>query len=567
MKQWVHLVCGLLVALLGVGLLVLGLSIPAYVASVSEIQLEMAATEADTINDRAVVELALGRPSIARNLLLASGYSESEMTELLRPVFEANPLRSMQVGGPSPFFEAYLKLAGKAPDEVISLATFVAKGGQPCLPLLANRFDRQALTDFLEQSGSPLVRHLLATRQLNGYARFYAVTTAAGAPLDASVLLTAMLVQGGEFPATLALELNSLANASISGDLTALSQLETVYLATLTLANHTTFSELAALAKTSSDWETWARKGVWLRQIQERALANGHALAFSMLWLHGDASAVLGYVQAHPQTAFDDLTLALSFGEAGLRELVASDLPMRQPSAWEARYLPEIRWLAPQWLLWLAKLGALLLAGLCLAGTFGCLMKQDSKRSSLAMLPRYLTPGCVTLLLALVVIEPELLSQAVVEPGKLFLAFELSEQTATMGGVANLPDTGLDPTTLYVLLGFFAMQLVIYVICLTKTAAIRKGAFSASMKLKLLDNEEQLFDAGLYVGLAGTVISLLMLALGIVQASLVAAYASTLFGILFVAALKIFHVRPLRRRLLLECRSPVTREETNWGSV
>jgi hypothetical protein len=31
-----------------------------------------------------------------------------------------------------------------------------------------------------------------------------------------------------------------------------------------------------------------------------------------------------------------------------------------------------------------------------------------------------------------------------------------------------------------------------------------------------------------------------------------AAYASTLFGILFVAVLKICHVRPYRRKLILE---------------
>jgi len=47
------------------------------------------------------------------------------------------------------------------------------------------------------------------------------------------------------------------------------------------------------------------------------------------------------------------------------------------------------------------------------------------------------------------------------------------------------------------------------------------------------------------------VVSLLLIAMNIVEASLMAAYASTLFGILFVSLLKIFHVRPFKRNLIL----------------
>jgi hypothetical protein len=40
--------------------------------------------------------------------------------------------------------------------------------------------------------------------------------------------------------------------------------------------------------------------------------------------------------------------------------------------------------------------------------------------------------------------------------------------------------------------------------------------------------------------------------LGVIKPSLMAAYSSTSFGIIFVSIFKIFHLRPLRRRLLLE---------------
>ena len=72
------------------------------------------------------------------------------------------------------------------------------------------------------------------------------------------------------------------------------------------------------------------------------------------------------------------------------------------------------------------------------------------------------------------------------------------------------------------------------------------------LKLQLLDNEENLFDLGLYVGLGGTVLSLvLLLILDVKQDALIGAYSSTLFGIIFVAVLKIFHVRPYRNQLLV----------------
>ena len=80
----------------------------------------------------------------------------------------------------------------------------------------------------------------------------------------------------------------------------------------------------------------------------------------------------------------------------------------------------------------------------------------------------------------------------------------------------------------------------------------RRQKLEPQTKLFLLENEENLFDLGLYIGLAGTVASLILLAMDIAQVSLVSAYSSTLFGILFGAALKILHVRAYRRQLILE---------------
>ena len=66
-----------------------------------------------------------------------------------------------------------------------------------------------------------------------------------------------------------------------------------------------------------------------------------------------------------------------------------------------------------------------------------------------------------------------------------------------------------------------------------------------------------MFDAGLYVGLGGTVLSLLILTLKLAAVGLMAAYASTLFGIIFVSILKILHVRPVRRKFLIEAEAGI----------
>ena len=109
----------------------------------------------------------------------------------------------------------------------------------------------------------------------------------------------------------------------------------------------------------------------------------------------------------------------------------------------------------------------------------------------------------------------------------------------------------MNQLSLVSLLAFFVIQAIIYVWCLTKIAEIRRQPLAPHMKLRLLENEDHLFDAGLYVGFVGSVLSLILATIGIGKISMMA-YASTSFGIIFVSVLKIFHVRPLRRKLIIE---------------
>ena len=155
------------------------------------------------------------------------------------------------------------------------------------------------------------------------------------------------------------------------------------------------------------------------------------------------------------------------------------------------------------------------------------------------------------LLVVLLLSEPFLAqeSQKVEFPFRLHLPMVGSVVPAGTTGVTR---SIMNQFSLLALLLFFVLQGLLYTACLVKLAEIRRQHISPRMKLKLLENEDHLFDAGLYLGFAGTIMSLILVSLGVIQPSLMAAYSSTSFGIVFVSVFKIFNLRPVRRRLLLE---------------
>jgi hypothetical protein len=155
-------------------------------------------------------------------------------------------------------------------------------------------------------------------------------------------------------------------------------------------------------------------------------------------------------------------------------------------------------------------------------------------------------------LLAVLLLTEPFLAQ---ESQKMEVPFRLRLPTvggAVPAGNARVNSQIMNQLSLLTLLLFFVLQGLLYTACLVKLAEIRRQRVPARIKLKLLENEDHLFDAGLYLGFAGTIISLILVSLGVIKPSLMAAYSSTSFGIIFVSVFKIFHLRPARRRLLLE---------------
>ncbi|HKI69614.1 MAG TPA: hypothetical protein VKA67_08500, partial [Verrucomicrobiae bacterium] len=127
---------------------------------------------------------------------------------------------------------------------------------------------------------------------------------------------------------------------------------------------------------------------------------------------------------------------------------------------------------------------------------------------------------------------------------------------AVHAGISSVKASFMNQSNALIMLLFFVLQGLLYTACVVKLAEIRRQRVAPRMKLKLLENEEHLFDAGLYLGFLGTIVSFIVYSMfAHHQFSLMVAYSSTSFGILFVSFFKIFHLRPVRRRLLLEAEA------------
>ena len=151
--------------------------------------------------------------------------------------------------------------------------------------------------------------------------------------------------------------------------------------------------------------------------------------------------------------------------------------------------------------------------------------------------------------------EPFLLQAAPPSEYRLRLHLPVLVAAAPAPASASQPNHPMDSSTL-VSIGLFAsLQVAMYLFCLVKIREIAGQKLPPLIRLKLLENEENLFDGGLYLGIGGTATALVLQVLGVIEPNLLAAYSSNLFGITCVALVKIRHVRPIRRALIIESQA------------
>ena len=546
-----------------------GTGIPVHFKAVAPGVLVEAGRETENIKDLASSFLDAGE--VGPTALLWSAderlpESENARTRL-KELLEANPHYWLS-GGPAPYFEQFLQMIKVSPSEIKDRKT---------LEMLMPRSNREHLLHYLEFSNNTTVHALLSTRSLTRVTRFMPVSSAAGQPLDATILMNALLVQGGHFSPEFLRTLKPVIDLAVeNGAENGVEKLELFYLNMLTLGKRFNWLQLTALTRIFTNLDAVEHTAILLRRLPEI-----FPQLYAMILLSEDPSGVADYISGRSNEKLEDLLYALPLGRGAIISLMHSRKPLYRPPVLVRWIDQPIAWVRQAPLLSFThhhpqaainiKLVVILISGFALALGVSSLFENNARASG----PNRLEPLLIlrNTIIALffsatvwVLIEPALLDIGPEPKAKLRLVFEFANTIESIKS-KNIGTAMLDQITILILIIFFLLQLIIYVLGLIKVSEIKKQNASPGLKLKLLDNEDDLFDLGLYVGLGGTVLSLILLAMDIVQASLIAAYASTLFGIIFVALLKVFHVRPLRRTIILNVENTVHESRVTTDSL
>jgi hypothetical protein len=411
---------------------------------------------------------------------------------------------------------------------------------------------------------------VLLIRQLTNTVLFPPADSSSGQVLDAVIVLAGLLLQGDHLAPSLQDEIFKL--ASQANQKQDSQPMERALLDLLSLGMRLDWAQVTLFVDQIEDLQTLGHLALLARENEDQL-----AVLFAAVHLSGQPGAVASYLMEFNQTGLQDLSFGLGRGLGGLKELLALQSRIYYPG-WrkqvvELKPFSTFFYAALGWCriaLWLAlglKFFFLLAGGFLLARAYQCGKPAVSALEQPLQVPglapaRQVLAALFFLFVISFLNEPFLAQES--QQTEYPLRFSLpTAGDAVLPGTANAPNSIMNQVSLLSLLLFFVLQALLYVACLIKLAEIRRQALGPRVKLRLLENEEHLFDAGLYLGFVGTIIALILMSMGIVKPSLMAGYSSTSFGIIFVSILKIFHVRPLRRKLILESEPQVLESGTS----
>lgn len=417
----------------------------------------------------------------------------------------------------------------------------------PVLTFFITREAREALQSYLSNSRSQAVQAVLAMREIDKTSQFVPVRRAGGQALDAVILLTALLYQGEHFSTPLQRELRNLAEAARNaGDL---APLEPFFIDLLSLGKRLDWAQLTELMSRVENTRTVAE----FAHLGRRA-PDDLAVIYTATLFSDSADRVAAYLLRFGRAGLDDLRLALGEGRDAVRQLLMRQVPVNRDAGPAIGALANFSLHYPRLLLGLKYFGFFVGAFCVFRGLDGLV----SRRTASGALP-HLSSGVLALLSAALVVlatEPFLLRAAPVSEFSISFAVPVLSDIADPSSLTSTPATlAMDSMTLISIAFFAALQVIVYLVCLLKIGEINRSDMPALVKLRLMENEENLFDGGLYVGIFGTAAALVLQVLGIIEPNLLAAYSSNLFGITCVALVKIRHVRPFKKKLILESQS------------
>jgi len=406
------------------------------------------------------------------------------------------------------------------------------------LTLLLREPVRIRLRQTLKANPSPGVQSLLNTLDLRPLPPLLPANQPGGQPLEAVTLLAAHLLDTAAFSPALASELKTSAYAA--NEERSLRPLQPALLSLLSLARRFDYDSLRELVAGVESLATLD----WLAGQVRSPAEPGDLLLAATLWA-GPADR-LTRLPEPAKNPWAVLSASLAAGRGSLELLIQRRCPVfSNPISVHPALVPWLLlWEKP--LLFLRAL-MLLLASWFLVKALWGILHTPSPQTPGPWRPAPVFAQAILLALLLGTLpEPSVTRPKPLPNYRLSLA--LPGSPVKMEGT---PRFSMEPTNLITLILFLAIQIAVYRICIRRIRQIETGPGDPALKLRLLENDDNLFDSGLYVGIGGTAIALVLQVLGVIQPSLLAAYSSNLFGITCVAIIKIFHVRSCKQRLLL----------------
>ena len=415
----------------------------------------------------------------------------------------------------------------------------------PVLTFFLPQSARDKLRAHLATSGSLGVQALMQLRDVAATGRFVPASRPGGQPLDSLILLTALLYQGEHLSPSLQRELRGLAEGAVTAR--NLGELEPFFMDLLSLGRRLDWVQLSELLRRTRDTKT-----VSAYAHLSRVAPDQLPLIYSAALFADSSDQVASYLIQYGKAGAEDLRLALAQGEGAVRVLLLRQVPVNRQPAPAISATGEFAFAHPQLTLGLKYLGYLFGAFLVLRA-LDLVVTRSGPGSPLMALPR-MKAGVLALLFAALLIvgtEPFLLKAAPPSEYQVRMHFPVLFAADSPPTVPSSPTLHMDSSTLISILFFASLQIAMYVICLVKIREIAGQDVSPLVRLRLIENEENLFDGGLYLGIGGTATALVLQVLGVIEPNLLAAYSSNLFGITCVALVKIRHVRPFKRELIL----------------
>jgi len=421
------------------------------------------------------------------------------------------------------------------------------------------RENREAALKRLSSSPNVAVQAVMQCRSLEHPQLFPPSSAPGGQVFDAVIAECGLLLNGNWLSPAFTESIQGQAGQALHGGNS--QELEQVLMDIGSLGERFNWDQLSAFVADVPDAATLHQLAIQVGTAGDRL-----PLLFAAVQLSGDPAAVASYLTKFPQTGLQDISASLWYGGNGVKHLaqsaqrfyrsntlhyLAAQTPIGGFYYGAAAYAvqnPALMF-AVKWLCFIGA-GFLFAAALHFSRPPVSRLEMPLQVRGIHLLREFLF-SLGFLLIVLILSEPFLAQES--QKGGLSFRLHLPMTGGvTAAGIAGIKQTVMNPTILLTLLVFFVLQALIYVSCLVKLAEIRRQQVPPRMKLKLLENEDHLFDAGLYLGFVGTIVSLIIASMGLVKFSLMAAYSSTSFGIIFVVVFKIFHLRPARRKLLLE---------------